>query len=116
MPLHQSGAVVSVCAQACMWLAPARARRCPPRRHCHPSVAETLAWKLELLRQGSAEVEPLLPRIQQRCFVLVGDQVGLQLDGHDAWAGADGWFGAFCSKDGAWAQMGPAQVSHLRLA
>ncbi|KAI7839273.1 hypothetical protein COHA_006971 [Chlorella ohadii] len=36
--------------------------------------AETLAWKLELLRQGSAAVEPLLPRVQQRCFVLVGDQ------------------------------------------
>ena len=38
--------------------------------------AETLAWKLELLGQGSAAVEPLLPRIQQRCFLLVGDQVG----------------------------------------
>ena len=40
---------------------------------CLPS-AETLAWKLELLAQGSAAVEPLLPRIQQRCFLLVGDQ------------------------------------------
>ncbi|KAL4442037.1 hypothetical protein ABPG77_011298 [Micractinium sp. CCAP 211/92] len=36
--------------------------------------AETLAWKLELLAQGSAHVEPLLPRIQQRCFLLVADQ------------------------------------------
>lgn len=35
--------------------------------------AETLAWKLELLRQGSEVVEPLLPRVQQRCFLLVGD-------------------------------------------
>lgn len=36
-----------------------------------PTPAETLAWKLELLARGSAHVEPLLPRIQQRCFLLV---------------------------------------------
>ncbi|KAI3428285.1 hypothetical protein D9Q98_006664 [Chlorella vulgaris] len=36
--------------------------------------AETLAWKLELLREGGLAVEGLLPRIQQRCFLLVGDQ------------------------------------------
>ncbi|PSC68099.1 Acyltransferase chloroplastic [Micractinium conductrix] len=36
--------------------------------------AETLAWKLDLLRQGSVAVEPLLPNIQQRVFLLVGDQ------------------------------------------
>lgn len=40
----------------------------------HRPPADTLAWKLELLREGSAAVEPLLPRIPQRAFVLVGDQ------------------------------------------
>lgn len=41
---------------------------------CTPLLAhsaETLAWKLELLREGGLAVEGLLPRIQQRCFLLV---------------------------------------------
>ena len=33
--------------------------------------ADTLAWKLQLLQQGSEVVEPLLPQISQRVFLLV---------------------------------------------
>lgn len=33
---------------------------------------ETLAWKLELIRQGCEHVGPLLPRIGQRCLILMG--------------------------------------------
>lgn len=36
------------------------------------SRADTLAWKLELIRQGCEHVGPLLPRVGQRCLILVG--------------------------------------------
>lgn len=58
--------------------------------------AETLAWKLQLLAQGSAAVEPLLGRVPQRCLLMVGDQVrrggggGQQVPG---WGDVHGWGG-----------------------
>lgn len=50
-------------------------RATEPRPSPHPSPrppAETLAWKLELIRQGCEHVGPLLPRIGQRCLILMG--------------------------------------------
>jgi hypothetical protein len=53
---------------------PAAALSLPTQPTRPRPAADTLAWKLELLREGGAAVEPLLPRIPQRAFVLVGDQ------------------------------------------
>lgn len=45
----------------------------PPAALSALLTADTLSWKLEVLAQGAAHIAPLLPRVQQRVLVLVGD-------------------------------------------
>ena len=45
----------------------------PPAAPSALLTADTLSWKLEVLAQGAAHIAPLLPRVQQRVLVLVGD-------------------------------------------